>query len=414
MNTVQYIAGNYPGNIKRKFVGKADEFIDINLIKPLPYNKTIRSYQADPQIQQRQGLKNSIIENGLRVPPRAFKASDGVIYSVGGNTRIEILKELGCTEVPIEWSYDLEGEDHESGNVRKAAVDDNTRVSMSISAKYAAACKDFDFNEKLTIDQKKSICEGLGWSLTSFREYEKLDKGYTNKRGERVEARTDLVGELEKGKVDSLTRQRKSQDTDHRVKLNSKNNDHPRNPELEKVFESIDGVKLTKALKTYLEKLNALQIDGYDGGCLTCIDKQGVGQIFHSTITNFFSQDINNSQDKFILKPEIDNANYDIYVNDIHGNVISSIEVKTTQGSNWTSNKPKGGYVLLAGISKELNFFVNISYIKQNAWTGGVKGNFDLKPITLGSYIDNNEFSYNYYGKLYKDDGKWKIFKDII
>ena len=46
---------------------------------------------------------------------------------------------------------------------------------------------------------------------------------------------------------------------------------------------------------------------------------------------------------------------YDVYVRDKFGDIVATIEVKTTQDKNWASSKEKVGYHMLVSHSKELN-----------------------------------------------------------
>ena len=67
-----------------------------------------------------------------------------------------------------------------------------------------------------------------------------------------------------------------------------------------------------------------------------------------------FAEEINSRSDKFTAEASENGSAYDVYVRDKFGDIVATIEVKTTQDKNWASSKEKVGYHMLV-LSKELN-----------------------------------------------------------
>ena len=127
-----------------KFVGTCSEIVDIDTIFLNPNNnKTIRNYQGEQQETEKEDLYKSIVEEGLRNPILVYENSNLV---VGGHNRYNVLKEVGCTKVPvsyIERSKEIVRLFGETGEidpnnywVLRDLASDNISITQSVYAKY--------------------------------------------------------------------------------------------------------------------------------------------------------------------------------------------------------------------------------------------------------------------------------------
>jgi len=399
----------------RMFVGACDEFLDIKLVKTQPINHKFRMFKTETTQEEYNSLKESIVRDGLREPVKIFRANDGEIYAHGGNTRIDILKETACLEVPVLWRKDLEGMDPYDKELLRANFEDNLRVEATDSSKFETCEEVFDRYPDLSRYEKEQYCKQLRFSYKMYEEYRKLKFGFNSVKGGWVEPRADLVKELEEGKAGkSITGQRKSQDNDHKRMLNLDTHKQPVNPELNAILQSIDPVEMVSGIKEYYERLRAVTSTNYSSKIFDNCDKQYIGGTLHYISAMILAEEITNRSDKFTAEASENGSAYDVYVRDRHGDIVATIEVKTTQDKNWTSSKEKVGYHMLVSHSKELNFFVNVCYLEAGAWEGAPAFGFTLKPNNVGKMLANGAFSHTYSGSLFKDGGAFCVQRSPV
>ena len=162
--------------------------------------------------------------------------------------------------------------------------------------------------------------------------------------------------------------------------------------------------------KEYYESLRAVRSTRYASKIFNNCDKQYIGGTIHYISAMFLAEEITNRSDKFTAEASENGSAYDVYVRDKFGDIVATIEVKTTQDKNWTSGREKVGYHMLVSHSKELNFFVNVCYLEAGAWeiVPGV-GSFILKPKNVGKFIAEGAYNYTYAGDLYEDGGEFVV-----
>ena len=406
------IKSNAPN--ERIFAGVCDEMLDIKSVKTQPINHTFRKFTTEETRESYDTLKESLIKDGLKEPLKVFLANDGVIYSLGGNTRKKILKESACLEVPVLWQTQFEGKDPWDPLLLQANAEDNLRVEASDSSKFETCEEVFRHYPDWTRDKKEGYCKGLRFSYKMYEEYKKIKHGFTGKNGW-CEPRPDLIKELEEGKLGkTITGQRKSQETDHKRMLNLETHRQPENQELNEILEEIDPTELVGGIKEYYENLRAVTSTQYKSKIFDNCDKQFIGGTIHYISAMLLAEEITNRSDKFTAEASENGAAYDVYVRDKFGDIVATIEVKTTQDKNWTSGREKVGYHMLVSHSKELNFFVNVCYLEVGAWEGTPVFGFTLKPKNVGKYIANGAFNCVYAGDIFQDDGEYIIQKSKI
>ena len=399
----------------RMFVGACDEFLNIKVVKTQPINHAFRMFDTDTTKEEYNSLKESIVRDGLREPVKVFRANDGEIYVLGGNTRTKILKESACLEVPVLWRNDLDGKDPWDKELLRANFEDNLRVESTDSNKFQTAEGVFNRNPDMTRADKKQYCKYLRFSLEMYEEYGKLKYGYSSEKWGWIEPRPLLVKELEEGKAGkSITGQRKSQMLDHKRMLSLETHKQPENAELNEILEQIDPVQMVWSIKEYYEKLRAVTSTNYSSKIFENCDKQHIGGTIHYISAMILAEEINNRSDKFTAEASEGSAHYDVYVRDKFDDIVATIEVKTTQDKNWSSAKEKVGYHMLVSHSKELNFFVNICYLDAGAWEGAPAFGFTLKPKNVGKFINAGAWNFTYCGEIFEDGGDFIIQRHRI
>jgi hypothetical protein len=394
----------------RYFVGTCDELLPIKSVKVQPINHKFRMFQTETTKEEYNSLAESILRDGLREPVKVFRANDNEIYAIGGNTRTKILKESACLEVPVLWRNDLEGLDPYDKVLLQANFEDNLRVESTDSSKFETCEEVFEMYPELSRYEKEQYCKQLRFSYKMYEEYRKLKFGFNSVKGGWVEPRTDLVKELEEGKVGkSITGQRKSQDNDHKRMLNLDTHKQPVNPKLNAILTQIDPDDLVVGIKDYYLQLQAVSTSKYSSKIFENCDKQYIGGTIHYISAMLLAEEISNRSTEFTAEASENGSAYDVYVRDKFGDIVATIEVKTTQDKNWTSSKEKVGYHMLVSHSKELNFFVTICYLEAGAWEGAPAFGFTLKPKNVGAMLEKGAFNYTYAGEIFEDGGDFVV-----
>jgi hypothetical protein len=168
-------------------------------------------------------------------------------------------------------------------------------------------------------------------------------------------------------------------------------------------------------IKEYYENLRAVKSTRYTSKIFDNCDKQYIGGTIHYISAMILAEEITKRSDKFTAEASENGAAYDVYIKDKFGDIVATVEVKTTQDKNWVSGREKVGYHMLVSHSKELNFFVNVCYLEAGAWEiiPGV-GSFILKPKNVGRYIDNGAFNHVYAGDIFEDGGDFVVQRSKI
>jgi len=150
-------------------------------------------------------------------------------------------------------------------------------------------------------------------------------------------------------------------------------------------------------------------ISEYSSKIFDNCDKQYIGGTIHYISAMILAEEISNRSNKFTAEASENGSAYDVYVRDKFGDIVATIEVKTTQDKNWTSSKEKVGYHMLVSHSKELNFFVNICYLEAGAWEGAPAFGFTLKPKNVGKFIKEGAWNFVYCGDIFEDGGDFIV-----
>jgi len=427
------------------FLGSCDAILNIESLEFHPVNPSLR-IDSDTYIEeQKKGLKESIVKNGLREAITMYTNSNTIS---GGHTRTTLLKELGCTEVPVKWlprTPDMIEKFGEYGEIDPWYEDvlnehavSNKYIQASIFGRYLAVrmimeytVDDFDADKaakgQTTSKIIKSILDQRDISLANFdyiegvrfgfnKEFSVVDKdtGKASKKKLFVPGREDLYSDLgnpEKDYTPSKLCKLQTQDFENTLGVS-----YPQTPEMDSIMESLDMRKVIEGVDKALVKFFALGQQSELGNWVNKSDDNYISFTVHNMVCTFACSVLNDqlkgTNGTAEAKQTEKQGHYDILIKDSNGKIINSIEVKATFGNKeWYSQTKKNGYALLIAYNKErTDYFAASAYLDSSNWTGGVAGKYRL---TTKEVFDNKNAKY-YVGKIAIDNDVCRIQKQSI
>jgi hypothetical protein len=417
------------------FTGKCDDIVDINDVTEHSANKAWRANSEKSVDEERELVKESIRVSGLREAVTMYANSSMII---SGHTRTELLRELGCLEVPVvrlQRTPDMIGQFGQDSEIDPMHEDvlkehgiSNTRVNTTVFGRYgyareimAARIHDFDgrleAKGQITQKDKLRIIKQAGIGSGSFDSIERIRFGYTKNIKNKecfIPPRFDLYNDLGNPQKDYTVRQlEKIQFVDFRTQNFS---DHfPRQDFMDDVMETLEFANVIRAVNQQLtsmsEVANTSQYIGVNWFNET--DDNFISASVHHMVCAYTCVEINKKFEEFgfdyVASQGKQQSHYDILIKDRDANDVSSIEVKNTFGrTEWSSGSNKTGYALLFAYNKERDrYFAASAYLDTGDWEGGVKGKFTLKAKTIHIKDDANY----YMGDIDLDNDTYRIQK---
>ena len=355
------LQGNYDKNVIKYVGSDPDKLAPIDTLESHPNNDVIRRCRVGIVLEERENLRKSIIKEGLQESIKTFKNSQ---FIVSGNTRFETLEDLGCTEVPVQELprtpelLRLFGEEEEIDpkhpDVLAKLRSDNTRVTVPSIDRYLQAQQGIEFESKyageLTLARQKEIMTESNIAPKTFKMLQDLEKGYLhNKTKTWVDERDDLFQEL-LDYIDGkdVAGQHKAQLSDHMERIDPSKRTYPQDENIDKLLDSINWSDLTDRIKEEIDHQNQRP------WFLHCNEKNFKGAMVHHIIADIFPR-LWNELDTDIEAVPVDNqSRYDIHFLK-EGEIVNTLEIKTTMQKTWSTVSKKYGYVLLYKFSAEID-----------------------------------------------------------
>lgn len=391
-----------------RFNGKYDLILDINVLNDHPFNKVWRNTETEESKEEYNNLEKGILRDGLHLAiPVTY---DGNTYVLeGGHTRKKVLIAHGAIEAPIIITENNTDDVWDEKTIDKH-FSDNTRVNTPAINRYMAIKKIIEEWSKRNIEYVlEDLCSKAGLSVKLFTAAKHIEYGYTNKLGQWVRPRPDLLEDLVKGEKSyaNISKCYAIMKQDHDKKHNPKSKDYARNSKFEKVLEKINTTFIS-ATKKYINVIKDIRIEPYPFSVFDYSDEQSISGIIHYAVNAYFCTEIN-KHSNFTAKVSKNSDHYDIYVYDKANKIVATIETKTTKGKNWSSQTPKGGYHLLVSYNPQLtSFYASVAFFDSETWSGGVKGSYTLK---CKDVYEKNEYMFEYAGEITPDGNVYNINK---
>jgi len=417
------------------FTGKCDDIIKISDVIEHSANKAWRINSEQSVDEEREIVKESIRTSGLREAITMYTNSSMII---SGHTRTELLRELGCLEVPVirlSRTPDMIAQFGEDGDIDPMHEDvlkehgiSNTRVNTTIFGRYgyareimAARIPGFDrrleARGQITQNDKLRIIKQAGIGIASFDSIERIRFGYITSIKNKeyfVPPRYDLFEDLQNPKKDYTVRKlQEIQLQDFRTQNFS---DHfPRQDFMDDVLETLEVTNVIHAVHQQLTALSeAASNSNYkDVNWFDETDDNFISAAVHHMVCAYACVEVNKKFNEFgfdyIAVQGKQQSHYDILIKDRDNNEISSIEIKNTFGrTDWASGSNKTGYSLLFAYNKERDrYFAVSAYLDSGDWGGGVNGKYMLKAQTI---YDKKDAIY-YMGDIDLDNYTYRIQK---
>ena len=415
-----------------KFVGTCSEIVDIDTIFLNPNNnKTIRNYQGEQQETEKEDLYNSIIEEGLRNPILVYENSNLV---VGGHNRYNVLKEVGCTKVPvsyIERSKEIVRLFGETGEidpnnywVLRDLASDNISITQSVYAKYetiknAISALETELGREITWTERKAEIKFYGMGLNTYEMMAGLENGFNHKKLGFIGPRLDLLQELREQKDGKTAKgQCKSQLDDHALLFDPTKKFYERDTVLENALETFNWDALTNTIN---EELAYLRKRSWFTGVP---DRNFKSATSHHIIVHNFVEVFNALDNSYTASAVPNGGRYDVHFSNAKGELVNTLEVKTTLNTGWTTANEKYGYAILFKFSDEMDrcFLMNV-YLDRNwndnkgfrLWKQAGAGNLTLKLPDLYSFTTESDTFINVpYGELYMENGVVRTATDSM
>jgi hypothetical protein len=183
-------------------------------------------------------------------------------------------------------------------------------------------------------------------------------------------------------------------------------------------MKSLNILKVIKAVDQQIAIMNAgADRSPYPGvNWLSNADDNYVSATIHHMVCAFACVELNIELKKkkvnYVAVQGERQSHFDILIKDFDGEVVNTVEVKSTFGrSEWTSNSNKTGYTLLIAYNKErTNYFAASTYLDSGDWCGGVKGKYILK----ASSVYNTKSITYYIGDIDIDNDVYRIQKHTL
>ena len=412
-----------PGNSPIEFLGQCDKIVSYNDIVPYTLNDEYRGFSNIDSEEEYNNLLNNIQQNGLMRPIEVWyiKSTDEYVI-MGGHTRRKILYTLYCTEFPI--SVVGEADDISCDKLYQAWAADNVRQNPTDIAKFFSIekrikSKEDNLGRHLEKSEIETICNEIGLNPGPKGKYTKIHNlmyGYKLK-GVQVQPFPRAIDDLKEGKKEATVGALHAvQLKYHREMHNPQEREYDQDVALEQHMEMIE-IDMVEGLKDYALAISELDVPLFKGIYLTEVcDKQHYSGLIHYMAAAYFVECFNNCNpdSKFTARVSTTSEKYDIYIEDLQGTIVNTVEVKNTdkKNPNWSSDNAKGGYHLLVNYSQELNFYVGLMYIDKNVWTE-FKGKWSLK-LNDACLASKNTFIHEIAGQTMLDDGVYQVQKQVI
>ena len=418
------LEGNYDKNVIQYVGPESDKLAPVNTLEPHPNNDVIRRCRVGSVLDERENLKNSIIKEGLQESIKTFKNSK---FIVGGNTRYETLIDLGVTEIPVQelprtpellrWYGEEEEIDPRHPDVLSKLRADNTRVTVPPIDRYLQAQEgivmETKYEGELTVARQKEIMTESNIAHKTFKMLQDLEQGYMHSKSKTwVDERDDLFQELldyNEGK--DVAGQHKAQLFDHMEKIDPAKRTYPQDENIDQLLNSINWSDLTDKVKEEIDYQNQRTWFSH------CNEKNFKGAMVHHIIADIFPR-IWNELDTDIEAVPVDNqSRYDIHFLK-EGEIVNTLEIKTTMNTTWSTVSKKYGYILLYKFSAEINRAAIFTSWLDKHWTNS-KDKELWKAAGAGAVLDAKDL--HEYGKfetrmgdMYTENGVLKVSTQVI
>lgn len=402
------------------YVGpKVDRVSKAETLTTHPANSTIRRCREGQALEERQNLKDSILNEGLNEAIKVFVNSN---YIVGGNTRFETLVELDCEDIPVQELprpkelIELYGETGEIDPMHPIVLSklraDNTRVTVPVIDRYLQAqegivCEEDTYGD-ITGLRKKVIMRESNIAVSTFEMLNKLEFGYYDKKLKaQVDSRPDLFEELRNYKQGKdVAGQFKSQYQDFAEKVDPTRRTYDQTDEFDDLFDEFPWGDLQSSVLNEVNYIN--KREWFE----KCNEKNFKGAMVHHILAHHFA-DLWNTLDTDIIALSVEKqSRYDIHF--MKGDkIINSIEIKTTMGTTWSTMSKKYGYVLLYKFSAEMDRAAIITSWLDKTWTNSNDKEL-WKAAGSNCVLDAKDlYEYDNYdvrlGSMYVENGTVKV-----
>jgi len=284
-------------------------------------------------------------EHGLMQAPTVNSESNLLI---SGHRRIQKLKETGCTQVPVIYTTAKDEYDEYRQNLVANSYDETPDIGRYINVLTGIEVYEKVHGDFAPVQEKEKLCSESKISYDLFKTVEKIRHGFESKEYGKIEGREHLYEELfDREKNLSITAQYNKLVQSHIA--NNCLNIFPRDPDLEKIFSNEDlWVKVAKTVQDQLALM-----DEHLPWFRDVADLQYKTSSIHYILQSFFPSIFNEFSDVYTAEKGPQGSQYDIHFFK-DGELVNSLEIKTTKNDNWSSDNPKYGYALLYKTSEEL------------------------------------------------------------
>lgn len=406
------------------------ERVPIESLKPIPANaETIRKYQGAVQEEEKEILEYQILNNGLQKPICTFINSS---FIIGGHNRIRILKKHGCSIAPVTRlqrtpkilaKFGETGEiDPECPEVLDCLAIDNMNVSISVYAKYETVKRTLvsfekDYGRPPTTKERDKLLKNQNLPLKPWKCLYKLEHGYTDQKLGVVAPRPELLKEIEMNADVSPAKQHAKQKEDHALLYDPNKKQYARDEKLEQDLNALDWNAIVQAVSYELDYIGEREWFEF------MAESNLRGGIAHAMIGKELKRAFNSLESDYSAVEVQDGGRYDIHFKDATGEIVNTLEIKTTLQKSWTTTKEKYGYAILFKFSEEMDrcFLMN-TYLSSEwrdekgyrLWHSGGK-NATLSFHRLYSYLEDcDTFTNNPYGELYMENKQVKIATNLL
>ena len=368
-----------------------DELIHISDITPNTVNGTLYGdiTKGDRMDYIRNLAFNLIRKKGLNHPILMFKDKN---IPIGGHHRIEALKLLGEEWIPIIRSDYLYADyKNKPASMRELVTGDNSnpefRTTEWMSLQTVLGWID-DFEVEYTRAPKKEeiiiYAKTVMFSYEKYLMYKRLLNGYSASDGTWVDARSELLQDVQKGSHGlSWCVDTQKKDAQNRLKA------------LERPQVDAHDNIITKEISNHILK-SAQDFMAYIIDYTTSIlgqnislgadqDPSTLSGLIHGGVAHSFPAVLKQVLD-LDAKAPTNNDHFDINVeaNKVIGHLPLDIEIKATGNDYWTSGTEKIGYhYLVASDNTFTRWFAAYCYVPQNIWSGGIHGRYKLRKNAL-------------------------------
>jgi hypothetical protein len=405
--------------------------LPIESLVVIPLNESLRVGRGSPSFY------SSIKQDGLDEPLKVFKNSK---YILSGNGRYEVLMDYGATHVPVIYierteemnkSFDEQNEiDLWHPDVKDALTTANMRDPVKTIGYYTLLRKWMLNKEGYSFEQpaidflgnKKSIETYIKQSkiAISYADFEAIEglrfgckirfEGKTHHVSPRVELYDDLSNTDKNREEFTPKKARKAQLDDYKEQSGV---NYPKNAEMANLFTSMDINKvLLEVQEKFLDVQNSSNGNRYDINWFNSLEPAAVSNIVHSMVVSFTTAELKNTLKKlnsnYTAEASINQSTYDIHIKNAKGNLINTLEIKTTCDSSkngWTTKTKKGGYALFIEYNREnTHYFAALAYLENLDWKKAGPYNSNIKAEKL-----NERALKVYQGEIHLNNSKWVV-----